>query len=48
MTFFDHLYKDHAKEELIRTVDSLISIVLQLTTLGVQVFGLWWIMHHSH
>jgi hypothetical protein len=48
MTFFDHLYKDHEKEELIRTVDSVIGIILQVTTLGVQVFGLWWIMHHSH
>lgn len=48
MTFFNHLYKNHEREELIRTVDSMISILLQLTTLGVQVFGLWWIMHHPH
>ena len=42
------LYGDHNKEELIRTIDSLIAVVLQMITLGVQCFGLWWIMHHPH
>ena len=40
------LFNDHNREEYIRTVDSLISIVLQVVTLGVQCFGLWYIMHH--
>ncbi len=48
MSLFANLYRDHNKEELIRTIDSMISIVLQVTTLGVQIFGLWWIMHHPH
>ena len=48
MTFFKHLYKDHEKEELIRTVDSIVSIVLQLVTLAVQVYGLHYIVTHPH
>lgn len=48
MRFFSRLYKDHEKEELIRTVDSVISIALQLVTLFVQIFGLIWIMRHPH
>ena len=48
MGIFRTLYSDHAKEELIRTVDSIINVVLQLITLGVQVYGLWWLTHHSH
>jgi hypothetical protein len=42
------LLGDHDREEFIRTLDSIASIVLQLVTLGVQVFGLWWIIKHSH
>ena len=42
------LLGDHDREEFIRTLDSIVSIVLQLVTLGVQVFGLWWIIKHSH
>jgi len=34
-------------DELIRTVDSIISIVFQIIMLGVQVYGLHWIMTHS-
>ena len=42
------LLGDHNREEFIRTLDSLISIVLQLITLGVQIFGLHYIIHHPH
>ena len=48
MIFFRYLYKDHEKEELIRTVDSIVSFVLQLATLAVQIFGLHYIMSHPH
>ena len=42
------LFNDHNREEYIRTIDSIISIVLQVLTLTIQCFGLWWIMHHPH
>ena len=48
MTFFAHLYKDHAKEELIRTVDSVISLFLQVAQLVATLVGLHYIMHHPH
>ena len=38
----------HDKKETVRTVDSVISILLQAITLGVQCFGLWYIIHHPH
>ena len=38
----------HDKKETVRTVDSVISILLQAITLGVQCFGLWYITHHPH
>lgn len=38
----------HDRKETIRTVDSLIAIIIQLVSLGIQGYGLWWIMHHSH
>jgi len=48
MGLISHLYGDHNKEELIRTIDSLISVVLQLATLAVNITGLYWLMHHTH
>ena len=35
-------------KETIRTVDSLVSIVLQLAQIAITGFGLWWMMHHPH
>ena len=46
MTLFAHLFEDHAKYEFIRTIDSVLSVLLQVTTLAVQIFGLHWIMSH--
>lgn len=40
-------FLNHDTEELIRTVDSMISIVFQVMMLGVQLYGLHWIMTHS-
>jgi uncharacterized membrane protein len=40
------LLGDHNREEFIRTLDSIVSVVLQLVTLGVQIFGLHYIMTH--
>lgn len=40
-------FLNHDTEELIRTVDSMISIVFQVVMLGVQLYGLHWIMTHS-
>jgi hypothetical protein len=40
-------FLNHETEELIRTVDSMISIVFQVIMLGVQLYGLHWIMTHS-
>ena len=37
----------HEHEELIRTVDSMVSIVFQIIMLAVQLYGLHWIMTHS-
>ena len=37
----------HEHEELIRTVDSIISIVFQILMLTVQLYGLHYIMTHS-
>lgn len=48
MTFIKKLLGDHDREELIRTVDSVISIALQVTTLAVQIYGLHYIMTHPH
>ncbi len=48
MTLFAHLFEDHAKYEFIRTLDSMLSVILQVTTLAVQCYGLWWITHHPH
>jgi hypothetical protein len=48
MTWLKGLIGDHNREEFIRTLDSIVSIVLQLITLGVQVFGLRYIMTHPH
>jgi hypothetical protein len=47
MGLFTHLYKNHDREEWIRTVDSLVSVALQLITLAVQIYGLYWVTHHS-
>ena len=38
----------HEAKETIRTVDSLASIVIQLTQIAITGFGLWWMMHHPH
>jgi hypothetical protein len=38
----------HEHEETIRTVDSIISIVFQIVMLSVQLYGLHYIMTHSH
>lgn len=40
-------FLNHDTEELIRTIDSIISIVFQVVMLGVQIYGLHWIMTHS-
>lgn len=48
MRIMKALYGDHNKEELIRTVDSILSVTLQLATLLVNVFGLVWLMRHTH
>jgi hypothetical protein len=43
------LFNDHSREEYIRTIDSIISIVLQVVTLAVQCVALWYIIHfHPH
>ena len=34
-------------KETIRTVDSIVSIVFQVIMLGVQLYGLRWIMTHT-
>lgn len=47
MTLFAHLFEDHAKYEFIRTLDSVLSVILQVTTLAVQIYGLHFIMTHS-
>ena len=36
----------HEHEELIRTIDSMVSIVFQVVMLAVQLYGLHWIMTH--
>lgn len=41
------LYGDHNKEEWIRTIDSLISVVLQLLNLIVNIVGLRWLIRHA-
>jgi len=38
----------HEAKETIRTVDSFISILFQIATLGVQLYGLHYIMHNPH
>jgi len=38
----------HEHEETIRTVNSIISIVFQIVMLSVQLYGLHYIMTHSH
>lgn len=48
MTFFSHLYKDHDKEELIRTVDSIVSIIVQLAQLAATLYGIHWMIRHAH
>jgi hypothetical protein len=40
-------FLNHETEELIRTVDSMISIVFQIIMLAVQLYGLHWIMTHT-
>ena len=39
---------NHDLEEFIRTVDSLVSIVLQIAQLGITIFGIHWMIHHAH
>jgi hypothetical protein len=39
---------NHDKKESIRTVDSIISIILQSIAVGIQAYGLWYIMNHPH
>ena len=48
MGIFKALYGDHNREEWIRTVDSVISVVLQLVSIAVQAFGVWWMVKHYH
>ena len=38
----------HDIKETIRTVDSFVSIVLQVAQIGITAFGLWWMMRHPH
>lgn len=38
---------NHDLEEFIRTVDSFISIVLQLAQIGITAYGLHYMMTHS-
>jgi hypothetical protein len=45
MGLIKQLYGDHNKEELIRTVDSALSVLLQLIAIGIQ--GLWSLVHHA-
>lgn len=40
-------FLNHDTEETIRTIDSMISILFQVVMLGVQLYGLHWIMTHS-
>ncbi len=39
---------NHDKKESIRTIDSILSIILQLIAVGIQGYGLWYIMNHPH
>jgi hypothetical protein len=39
---------DHDQKETLRTIDSFVSILFQVVMLGVQVYGLHYIMTHSH
>ncbi len=48
MRFINKLLGDTDREAKIRTVDSVISILLQVTTLAVQIYGLHYIMTHPH
>ena len=41
------LMGDHDREELIRTLDSVIALFIQALQLAVTMFGLWWMMHHT-
>lgn len=40
--------KDHDFKETIRTIDSFVSIILQTLAVGIQSYGLWYIIHHPH
>jgi hypothetical protein len=39
---------NHDTKETLRTLDSVISIVLQLVQIVLTSYGLWYIMHNPH
>ena len=39
---------NHDAKETVRTLDSVVSIVLQLIQIGLTAYGLVYIMHHPH
>ena len=36
------------KKETIRTIASVIADLLQIVSIGINSYGLWWLIHHSH
>ena len=39
---------NHDSKETLRTIDSVVSIVLQVIQIVLTAYGLWYIMHHPH
>jgi hypothetical protein len=39
---------NHDTKETLRTVDSVVSIVLQIAQIVITSYGLYFVMHHSH
>ena len=48
MSIIRLLMGDHDREELIRTFDSVIALFIQVLQLAVTVYGLHFMMTHSH
>lgn len=47
MSIVKLLFGSHEREELIRTIDSVVALFIQALQLAVTMFGLWWMMHHT-
>ena len=47
MSIVKLLFGSHEREELIRTIDSVIALFIQILQLAVTVYGLHFMMTHS-